>query len=125
MEIGKIGKGEVIVSEENTADRAGSGLLPVYATPNMVALIENTASRSVAGDLEEGQGTVGLHIEVEHLQPTPIGRKITCQTVLTEIDRKKLIFKAEVYDETGLVGRGIHHRFIIDNKKFMEKASKR
>lgn len=125
MEIGMKGKGEVIVSEENTADRAGSGLLPVYATPNMVALIENTASRSIAGDLEEGQGTVGLYIEVEHLNPTPIGRKITCQTVLTEIDRKKLTFKAEVYDETGLVGRGTHQRFIIDNQKFMEKAKER
>lgn len=125
MEIGMKGKGEVIVSEENTADRAGSGLLPVYATPNMVALIENTASRSIAGDLLEGQGTVGLYIEVEHLNPTPIGRKITCQTVLTEIDRKKLTFKAEVYDETGLVGRGTHQRFIIDNQKFMEKAKER
>lgn len=125
MKVGMQAEGEVIVSEKNTADRAGSGLLPVFATPNMVALIENTASKSIQGELEEGQGTVGLYIAVEHLNPTPIGRKITCKTELTEIDRKKLTFKAEVYDESGLVGRATHQRFIIDNKKFMEKAQKR
>ena len=72
--------------------------------------------------LEEGQGTVGTRIDVEHLAATPIGMKVHCETELIEVDRKKLVFEAKVYDETGLVGQGRHERFIIDNERFLSKV---
>lgn len=113
---------ELTVTDELTAAKMGSGLAPVYATPCMIALIEGTAAESVETFLEEGQGTVGTKVEVEHLAATPIGMKVRCETELIEVDRKRLLFKAEVYDETGLVGKGQHERFIIDNARFMEKV---
>ena len=113
---------ELTVTDELTAAKMGSGLASVYATPCMIALIEGTAAESVERFLEEGQGTVGTKVEVEHLAATPVGMKVRCETELIEVDRKRLLFKAEVYDETGLVGKGQHERFIINNARFMEKV---
>ncbi len=119
METGIKNKKELIVTDELTAAKMGSGLAPVYATPCMIALIEGTAAESVEPFLEEGQGTVGTKVEVSHLAATPIGMKVRCETELVGIDRKKLVFEASVYDESGLVGKGRHERFIIDNDRFM------
>lgn len=122
MEIGIKNTKTVEVTDELTAAKMGSGLAPVYATPCMIALIEGTAAESVEPFLEAGQGTVGTKIEVEHLAATPIGMEVRCETELVETDRKRLVFKAEVYDEAGLVGKGAHERFIIDNERFMAKV---
>ncbi|MCR5785296.1 MAG: thioesterase family protein [Eubacterium sp.] len=122
LKVGIEGSKEIFVTEELTAERVGSGLLPVYATPQMIALMENVASTSVEGELEDGQGTVGTKIEVSHVSATPVGMKVIVSTKLVEIDRKRLVFKVRAVDEAGLIGEGIHERFIIDNKKFMEKA---
>ena len=122
METGIKNRKEILVTDELTAEKMGSGLAPVYATPCMIALIEGTAAESVEPFLGEGEGTVGTKVEVGHLAATPVGMKVTCETELVEIDRKRLVFKAAVYDETGLVGQGRHERFIIDNARFMEKV---
>lgn len=122
LKTGIIGKQIIKVTEEMTAEKLGSGKLPVYATPNMITLIENTASASVEEYLEEGQGTVGTFVNVKHLAATPIGMSVTCETELTQVDRKRLVFETKVYDESELIGEGIHERFIIDKEKFMGKA---
>lgn len=122
METGIKNRKEILVTDELTAAKMGSGLAPVYATPCMIALIEGTAAESVEPFLKEGEGTVGTKVEVEHMAATPIGMKVTCETELVGTDRKKLVFEASVYDETGLVGKGRHERFIIDNARFMEKV---
>ena len=122
LKVGIENSGEIAVTEEMTAEKVGSGLLPVYATPQMIALMENVASSSVEGELEEGQGTVGTKIEVSHVSATPVGMKVICYSKLIEIDRKRLVFKVKAVDEAGLIGEGIHERFIIDNKRFLEKA---
>lgn len=122
METGITGLQEEIVTEEKAAESMGSGELPVYATPAMIALIEKTAWMSVAGELEEGQGTVGTKLDVEHVSASPLGARITCKTTLTEVDRRRLVFSVEVTDDAGLIGRGTHERFIVDNEKFLTKA---
>ena len=122
MNTGLKNEKELMVTDELTAAKMGSGLAPVYATPCMIALIEGTAAESVEPFLEEGQGTVGTRIDVEHLAATPIGMKVHCETELIEADRKRLVFEAKVYDETGLVGQGRHERFIIDNERFLSKV---
>ena len=122
LKTGIIGKQIIKVTEEMTAEKLGSGKLPVYATPNMITLIVNTASASVEEYLEEGQGTVGTFVNVKHLAATPIGMSVTCETELTQVDRKRLVFETKVYDESELIGEGIHERFIIDKEKFMKKA---
>lgn len=118
-------KQTITVTEQMTAKTMGSGKLDVYATPSMIALMENTASNSVEECLEEGQGTVGTLMNVKHVSATPVGKKVTCETTLIEIDRKRLVFEVKAYDEAGLIGEGAHERFIIDNQRFMEKASQK
>ena len=113
---------ERIVTDTITAKEIGSGELPVLATPYLIALAEETAWRSVAEYLEEGQGTVGTKIEFSHVSATPVSMKIWCESTLTEIDRRRMVFSIKVFDECGLIGEGMHERFIIDNGRFMEKT---
>ncbi len=122
MEKGIKGHGEIIVTEENTAQTLGSGSLAVLATPAMVALMEKTARMSVTPYLEEGQSTVGTLVNVKHLAASPVGMRIICRTELMDIDRRRLVFHVECSDEAGLIGEGEHERFIIDEAKFMAKA---
>ena len=122
LSVGIKGNLERTVTEDLTAEALGSGLLPVFATPAAVALAEETAWRSVAGELEEGQGTVGTLMELAHIAATPLGMKVRCETELVEIDRRKLVFTVKVYDEKEKVADGRHERFIIDNAKFLSKA---
>ncbi len=113
------------VTPDRTAASVGSGLLPVYATPAMIALMERTASELVAPFLREGEATVGTAIEVKHLAATPEGTQVRCQCVLTAIDRRRLSFAIEVMDAVGLVGTASHERFIVDTARFMDRAALR
>lgn len=122
LEKGIIGQGEILVTEENTAEALGSGSLAVLATPAMIALMEKTARLSVAPYLEDGQSTVGTLINVKHLSASPVGAKVTCRTELVDIDRRRLVFHVECHDDAGLIGEGEHERFIIDEARFMSKA---
>ena len=115
------GRREQTVTPEMSAARIGSGLVEVFATPMMVALIEQTCLESVLPQLEEGQGTVGTLVNVSHVSATPVGMRVWCESELVEVDRRRLVFKVKAYDECGLIGEGTHERFIIDNTKFMEK----
>ena len=116
------GREETVVTPEMLASNVGSGLVKVFATAMMIALIEKAAVFSVEPFLEPGQGTVGTHVDVSHCSATPLGMKVWAETELVEIDRRKLIFKVAAYDERGLIGEGRHERFIIDNLKFQAKA---
>ena len=123
------------VVPENTAEKWGSGSLPVYATPAMISLIEQSAVNllatasliraRLAGKLEEGQTTVGTNLNIAHVSATPVGGTIKCHCSLTEIDRKRLVFHVEVTDNKGRVGIGTHERFIVASEPFMEKAAKK
>ena len=123
MNIGIKGVQSVTVTTENTAQSVGSGMLPVFATPAMAALMEKTAALSVAPYLEQGEGTVGISLNIRHLAATPIGLTVTCESELVEIDRKRLVFSLKVSDGVGVIGDGTHERFIINNEKFMAKAA--
>ena len=122
MDIGVKGSSTVIVDEGNTALAIGSGTLRVFATPAMIALVESTASRSVAPFLDEGSSTVGTHLDVAHTSATPVGMEVVCETELIEVDRRRLVFSVVVRDAAGEIGSGTHERFIVDNAKFMSKA---
>jgi len=113
---------ETVVTADKTALSMGSGTLRVMATPAMIALIEETAWRSVAPYLEEEHGTVGISLNISHLSPTPLNMRVKCETELVDVDGRRLRFEANVYDEAGLIGKGTHERFIIDTEKFQSKA---
>ena len=121
IQTGIKGRREQTVTPEMSAARVGSGLVEVFATPMMVALVEQTCLESVLPHLEEGQGTVGTLVNVSHVSATPIGMKVWCESELVEVDRRRLVFNVKAYDECGLIGEGTHERFVIDTAKFMEK----
>lgn len=123
LETGIKGSAKTMVTEENTASAMGSGSLEVFATPAMVALMEECSWKVVLPYLEEGQGTVGTGLEIQHLSATPLGMEVTCQSTLTEVDGRKLTFEVEAYDAAGLIGKGTHQRFIVDNARFQAKAN--
>jgi predicted thioesterase len=122
MEPGIQGRITLLVTPELTAKAVGSGELPVFATPSMIAAMEQAAYQSVAPYLEPGQGTVGTLMEVKHTSATPVGMEVTCETELIEVDRKRLVFSVRAYDQQGPIGEGTHERFIIDNQRFLSKA---
>ena len=122
LHIGIQGREETVVTPELLAKNVGSGLVRVYATAMMIALIEKAAVYSVEPHLAPGQGTVGTHVDVSHCSATPLGMRVWAETELVEIDRRRHDFMVAAYDERGLIGEGRHERFIIDNERFQAKA---
>ncbi len=121
LQVGIKGHKEQIVAPEMSAARVGSGLVDVFATPMLVALVEQTCYESVLPWLDDGQGTVGTLVNVSHTSATPIGMRVWCDSELVEIDRRRLVFNVRACDEAGPIGEGIHERFVIDTARFMEK----
>jgi len=119
--IGIKGLQETTVGPENTASRYGSGLVEVFATPAMIALMEKTCHESIAKYLPEGHGSVGANVNVNHVKPTPVGMKVQCESELEEVEGRKLVFKVTAWDEKGEIGSGMHTRYIIDTARFMAK----
>jgi predicted thioesterase len=117
-------KGEIheTVTAHNTADSWGSGGLPVYATPCMVALMERASAAAVTPSLPAGFSTVGTELNVKHLAATPPGMTVRAAGELLEIDGRRLLFRVEAWDETGKIGEGTHERFIVENEKFLRKV---
>lgn len=122
LQLGIKGKQELLVTDKDTAKAVGSGGLNVFATPAMIALAEKTALQSILEYLSEGESTVGTKLDISHIAATPVGMKVSCETELIEIDRRKLVFSVNVYDEAEKIGEGTHERFIVNDEKFMTKA---
>ena len=125
IEVGIKGRAETVVVQENTAAAVGSGLVPVFATPYMIALMENAAVNALIPYMEENQGSVGTHLDVSHDAATPIGMKVWAEAELTAVDGKALTFAVTAYDEAGVIGKGTHNRFIIAVDRFLAKAEKK
>ena len=111
----------ITVAEQHLACTVGSGDLPVLATPMMVALMENAAMLCVQPDLAEGESTVGSMVNVSHIKPTALGKKVSAVATLLSREGRKLTFHVEAHDEEGLIGEGEHVRYIINKEKFLSK----
>ena len=122
LTVGSKGRAEALVTEDKTAAAVGSGLVPVFATPYMVALMENAAVNAVQAGLEAGQGTVGTRLEVTHDAATPVGMKVWAEAELTAVDGKKLTFTVRAFDEAGPIGGGIQERSIITLGRLLGNA---
>ena len=123
--VGLKGRAEAVVSEHNTAQAACSGALPVFGTPFLCALMEEAAWKSIAPHLEAGQSTVGTRLNISHDSATPVGMKVWAESEVTEVDGKRLVLRVAAYDEKGLIGQGVHERFIITDERFLAKTAKK
>ncbi len=125
IELGIKGTAETVVVFENTAAAVGSGLVPVFSTPSMIGLMENSAVNAVSPYLPEGEGSVGTFLNVTHDAATPIGVKVWAECELTAMNGKALTFTVTAYDEHGVIGKGTHGRFLINVEKFLSKVEKK
>ena len=113
------------VTEQNTAICAGSGTLPVFATPFMCALMEKAAWMAIAPALNEGDSSVGTKLNISHVSATPVGLKVWAESEVTAVDGKRIEFKVTAGDEKGLIGEGTHERFIVTDERFLAKTAKK
>ncbi|MBP2645133.1 MAG: hypothetical protein H6Q75_573 [Firmicutes bacterium] len=120
--VGIVGEAAETVTEENTADKFGNQGARVFATPMMVALMEQAAIAAVSGYLADDEGTVGTKVDVSHLAATPIGMTVRAVAKLVAIEGKKLVFEVEAWDEIDKIGEGRHERFVINTVKFYNKV---
>ena len=116
---------EQTVTEELTAAAVGSGALPVFGTPFMAGMMEDAAMTCLQNFLEEGQGSVGTHLEISHDAPTPIGMNVWAEAEITAVSEngKMVDFTVKAWDEKGPIGSGTHTRAIIKNDKFLAKCN--
>ncbi len=118
---GLTGTAETVVRETNTALAMGSGSLHVFATPSMIALMEQAACNAVAACLDEESTSVGTLVNITHDAATGMGKKVTTTATLTAVKGRKLVFEITAADEDKQIGKGTHERFIVNKEKFMAK----
>ena len=109
LEKGLSAQSRTTVTNENTAAAMGSGDLPVFATT------------AAAAALPAGSTTVGAEMNVTHIKPSGLGAEITATAVLTEVEGRKLTFNVGARDAGGMIGEGVHIRYVVDREKFMAK----
>ena len=120
--VGAKGAAEMLVTDDKTAAAIGSGSVRVFATPWMVAMMELSACNALAPYYEEGQSSVGTKLNVSHDKATPVGMRVHAEAEVIEVDRRRIVLQVTARDETGVIGRGTHERFLIDMAKFLAKA---
>ena len=119
---GLTGEIEVVVTEDDTAARWGSGLVPVFGTPALVGLMEGAAVQALEGCLPQGQTSVGGRIDVRHLAATPVGMRVRARAELVEVEGRRLLFRVEAWDEVERIGEATHERFVVGVERFVARA---
>lgn len=122
LRIGLRGRATLRVGPIHTAEAWGSGDVPVYGTPSLVALLETAAVNAVAGRLDPGETTVGTWLDVSHLAATPVGAEVWAEAELIAVEGRKLTFTAEAFDPHEKIGECRHHRMIVSRDRFLAKA---
>lgn len=110
------------VSEANTAIALGSGDVPVFATPALASLVEAAAVAALRDVLDEGQTTVGVQLEIQHLAATPVGMTVRAEARLMAVEGRRLTFRVSAADATEQIGVGTHQRVIVDRARFMHRT---
>ena len=125
VQVGQSATATVTVTESNIAKTMKSGSLEVFATPAMCALMEEAAQAAVQPELNDDEGTVGISLSISHDAPSPMGTTITATATVTAVEGRKTSFAIEASDGVGIIGKGTHERFVINNEKFMTKVGAR
>lgn len=126
LEPGIVNEIRMTVEESDTARvSGGESLPPVLSTPRMISFMERAAHQAILPYLAEGQTSVGAMVNIRHMGATPIGMEVRFRAELVEVDRRRLRFKVEAWDEVEKVGEGEHERFIIDRSRFDERLAQK
>lgn len=111
-----------LVDEDKTARHVGSGASRVLASPWLIAFMERVAHRLIAEHLPDGYSSVGVHVNVRHLAPTPVGSQVRVRAEVTEVDGTRVTLLVQAWDHVELVGDGSHQRMVIDQERFLRRV---
>jgi fluoroacetyl-CoA thioesterase len=125
LSIGLRGTASLTVSAEDTAEALGSGNVPVFSTPRLVALVEQAAVNAISNRLAPGETSVGTRIEISHLAATPIGQEVRAEARLAVVDGRRMTFEVVAYDAREKIGEGTHDRVVIDEQRFLERVRRK
>jgi fluoroacetyl-CoA thioesterase len=125
LAVGLRGRAALRVAPQHTAEAWGSGDVPVYGTPSLVALLETAAVNAVSGKLPPGETTVGTWIEVSHLAATPVGAEVSAEAELVGIEGRKLTFVIVAHDDRNKIGECRHQRMIVARERFLAKTPRK
>ena len=120
--MGLRGESSLTVTDADTARSLGSGDIDVLGTPRLLALCEQAACSALHGHIDDGSTTVGMRVQIDHLQPTPVGASVRADAVLDRIEGRRLHFTVSVTDDGGLVAAGRVTRVLVDLERFMSKC---
>jgi fluoroacetyl-CoA thioesterase len=125
LKIGMSGETSHVVKEQDTAAKIGSGLVAAYSTPSMIALMEKASVAAIQPYLSEGRTSVGVEVDIKHLAATPVGMQVRARASLVEIDKSRLKFRVEAWDEKEKIGEGSHVRAILDTLRFEQRLKRK
>ena len=123
--VGLKGSAEIVVGEEHTAPRVGSGRVRVLATPVMINLMEAAALAAAEHLLPPGHQSLGTHLDVRHYAATPVGMRLRATAALTKIDGRTMEFRVEAHDEKERVGDGVHARVVVNVERFDQRVQRK
>lgn len=122
LAVGLKGEARLVVGEADTALALGSGNVQVLGTPRLVALFEQATVDALRGILDEGQSTVGMRVQIDHLAPTNVGSSVAAEAMLEKVEGRRLTFTVSVTDQCGLVAAGKVTRVVVETERFLDKA---
>ncbi len=122
---GAAGRAELVVGEEHTAPRVGSGRVHVLATPVMINLIEAAALAAVERLLPPGHQSLGTRLDVRHIAATPVGMRVVATAEVTGVEGRSIAFRVEARDDRELIGDGTHERVVVNVAKFDQRVQRK
>jgi len=122
---GLAGEAKEVVTEKLTAAMYASGLVPAFATPAMIGLMETASFLAIQNALPAGQTSVGIHVDIKHLAATPVGMNVRARSEVMGVDGRRVTFKIEAWDDKEKIGEGTHQRMIVDEAKFNERIKQK
>jgi fluoroacetyl-CoA thioesterase len=119
------GKFEMMVRDEDLVSQLGSIDMDVLSTPRLVQLMEAAAIKAIQEFIPPDQLSLGTHVKIKHLSPTPLGMKVVAHAILKEVNENRLIFLVDAYDEMEKVAEGEHERILVSKEHFLQKVNKK
>jgi fluoroacetyl-CoA thioesterase len=122
---GLTGKSEMVVKEEDLVSQLGAVPLDVLSTPRLIQLLETAAIEAIRDHMPGDQVSLGTEVRIRHLSATPLGMKVTANALLKGVEKSRLLFLVDAYDEKEKVAEGEHERILVSKERFLQKVEKK
>ncbi len=122
---GLTGKSEMVVKEEDLVSQLGDVRVAVLSTPRLIQLLEAAAVDAICDFVPADQVSLGTEVKIRHLSATPLGMKVTANALLQSVEKNRLLFLVDAYDEKEKVAEGEHERVLVSKERFLQRVEKK